>query len=219
MIIKYKYNIWKIWLIQGLSNDYLLWWIFVAYMLKNGLSLTEISVVISAWLAFATLWQIPWWLFADNYWYKTSIVCWSVLTLIWITVFAYSTDFIWFFIWYSVYWFGSAFIKWADQALIYEGLKQDKQDNIFKKIIWKIHFNLNMYAMIATISWWLLYSYISPETPFLVQIWLSSIALLLAIMIKSVPRPARFVAIITSPILTGPSQIVSNSLVYRWCLT
>ena len=185
---EYSSNIWKISMIQSLSYDYLLWWIYVIYMISKGLSLSEVSIVISAWFAFATLWQIPWWMFADNLGYKTSIVCWSVLTLIWISFFAFSTDFIWFFVWYSIYWFGSALITGADEALVYEWLKQDRQEKDFKKIIWKIHFIINIYAMVASIAWWFLYSYFLPITPFVVQIWLSIIGLLAAITIKPVPQ-------------------------------
>ena len=188
--MKYQSNIWKVWLIQSLSYDYLLWWIYVIYIINNGLSLSEVSVVISSWLVFATLWQVPWWILADNYWYKLSIVSWSVFTLIWISIFAFATSFLWFFVWFSLYWFGSALIKWADEALIYEGLKYDKKEGLFKKVIWKVHFNINMYAMVASISWWLLYSYFSPITPFIIQIWLCIIGLVLALMLKPVAQKA-----------------------------
>ena len=188
MINKYRNNVWKIWLIQAMGNDYLLWWITVIYMLNNWLSLWNISIVISAWLASATIWQIPWWLFADNFWYKVSIICWSIISLVWISIFAFSTAFIWFLTWYAIYGFGSALIKWADEALVYEGLKQDKQESLFKRVIWKVHFNVNIYAMIASIAWWLLYSYIAPVAPFIVQVWLSASALALGLTLKSVPQ-------------------------------
>ena len=180
----YKNNIWKTGIIMWVNQDYLLFWISVIYMIFKWLNLIDISVVISSWLIISSLWQIPGWIFADKFWYKTSIIIWLILTIFWISIFAFSSTFYMFALWYSINWFWAAIIWWADQALIYESLLEKKKEKEFKIVISKISFYMNFTALFLCALWWLFYSYFSPQTPFIIQIFINLLGLLLAILLK-----------------------------------
>ena len=150
-------NIWKTWIIMWVNQDYLLFWISVIYMIFMWLNLIEISTVISSWLIISSIWQIPWWVFADKFWYKTSIIIWLILTILWMSIFAFSNWFFMFALWYSINWFWAAMIWWADQALIYESLLEKNKEKDFKKIISKISFYMNFSALFLCALWWLFY--------------------------------------------------------------
>jgi len=180
----YKNNIWKTWIIMWVNQDYLLFWISVIYMIFMGLNLIEISTVISSWLIISSIWQIPWWVFADKFWYKTSIIIWLILTIFWMSIFAFSNWFFMFALWYSINWFWAAMIWWADQALVYESLLEKNKEKDFKKIISKISFYMNFSALFLCALWWLFYSYFSPQIPFIIQIFINIVWLFLAISLK-----------------------------------
>lgn len=180
----YKNNIWKLWGIMWSNQDHILFWVYVIYMISSWLTLTDISIIISSWLVVSSIWQIPWWIFADKFWYKTSILIGLILTVLWMSVFITVWWFIWFLVGYSINWFWSAMIGWADQALFYESMLKNKEEQHFKKVLWKVLFYIHMSALILCTLWWILYSYISPQTPFYIQIWINVIALFLAISLK-----------------------------------
>ncbi len=181
----YKNNIWKTGMIMWVNQDYLLFWITVIYMIYMGLNLIEVSTVISSWLIVSSIWQIPWWVFADKFWYKTSIIIWLFFTISWIAIFAFADSIFLFILWYSINGFWAAMIWGADQALLYESLLEKKKEKDFKKILSKISFYMNFVALFLCALWWLFYSYFSPQTPFLIQIFINIFWLFLAFSLKS----------------------------------
>ena len=185
--MSYKNNIWKTWFIMWANQDHIIFWVYIIYMLFIWLSITEVSVVVSAWLIISSIWQIPWGIFADKYWYKTSIVIGLFIMLVWMIIFAFANSFILFAIWYSLNWFWSAMVWWADQALLYESMLQEKQEKNFKKVIGKIYSYINFTAIILCSLWWILYAQISPQTPFIIQIWISTLSLIVGLFLKSTP--------------------------------
>ena len=183
----YNNNIWKTGFIMWTTQDYLIFWVYIIYMLYMWLSISEVSIVVSIRLIVSSVWQIPWWVFADKYWYKTSIVIGLIIIVIGIIIFTFANSFLLFAIWYSLWWFWYAMVSWADQALIYEGMLEEKKEKKFKEIIWKIYFYMNISALILCSLWWFLYSYISPQAPFIIQIWINTSWLIIALFLKSPP--------------------------------
>lgn len=181
----FKNNIWKTWFIIWTNQDHILFWVYVIYMLFMWLSITQVSMVLSSWLILSSIWQIPGWVFADKFWYKTSIIIGLIINIIWISIFAFANNFFLFIIWYSINWFWAAMIWWADQALVYESLLEEKKEIYFKDIIWKVYFYINFSALILCSLGWFLYSYISPQTPFIIQIIINILWLIIAISLKS----------------------------------
>ena len=90
--------------------------VFVIFMLFIGLSLTEVSIVISSYLIFSSIGQIPSGIFADRYGYKTSLVIGSLFFLAGTVLFAFAQNFYWFLGGYSLMGFGSAMKQGADHA-------------------------------------------------------------------------------------------------------
>lgn len=67
---KHTNNVWKTGIVMATTQNYLLFGVYVIYMLFIGLSITEVSIVISFWLILSSIGQIPAGIFADRYGYK-----------------------------------------------------------------------------------------------------------------------------------------------------
>ncbi len=80
--------------------------VFVIFMLFVGLSLSEVSIVISSYLIVSAIGQIPAGIFADRHGYKTSLIIGSLIYLCGTLFFAFAQDFYWFLIGYSLMGFG-----------------------------------------------------------------------------------------------------------------
>ena len=165
---KYKGNVGKM-LISMFGNDNSFGLgVWVVYMSWVGLNLAEGSLVISSWFIFSSIGQTPSGIFADRHGYKTALVLGSILCFIGILMFAMAQGFYSLIIGISLLGFGSAMKEGADQALIYEGMKQDNTESDFKKKIGMLLFSTNTFQVIAAIIGGLLYAF-SPRLPFYLE--------------------------------------------------
>ncbi len=184
----YSSNSWKIASAMVTNDSTFTIGVFVVFMLFVGLSLAEVSVVISAYLISSSIGQIPSGIFADRYGYKTSLIIGSLLFLCGTTLFAFAQNFYWFLAGYSLMGFGSAMKQGADHALLYESLRADGKQNLFKKTAGKLDLYTNIFWVITAISGGFLYS-ISERLPFYLEIILVSIGILIIVTTKE-PKKA-----------------------------
>ncbi len=156
--------------------------VWIIYMLWIGASLAQTSLIISIWLAFSSLGQTPAGIFADRYGYKTSLVFGGMILLTGATIFAFAQSFIWLLIGFSLAGFGTAMKEGADQALLYESLKQQKEESTFKKILGKLQLNTNIFIVVTSIIGGFLYA-IHPRIPLFAEVVVAAISLLACIIL------------------------------------
>ncbi len=173
------------------SQDYIMWGVSVIYMLFLGLSIAQVSIVISFWLIISSIGQIPAGIFADRYGYKHSMILGTFIILVGTIVFAFSNSFLLFLIGHSFMGAGYSLVQGADNAMIYESLKQIKKEDTFKKRFSRILVFENIFAVIASILGGVLYATITPQTPFLVQIVIAVIAFIFALSLTHIPVPKK----------------------------
>jgi MFS family permease len=183
----YKSNTWKIAASMIATDSTFSIGVFAIFMIFIGLSLSEISIIISAYLIFSSIGQIPSGIFADRYGYKTSLVIGSIFFLIGTIFFAIAQNFTHFAIGYSLMGFGSAMKQGADHALLFEGLKADGEESKFKKIAGKIDLFTSIFWVVTSVLGGLLYT-INERLPFYAEVVVVAICLVIIIFAKEPER-------------------------------
>ncbi len=173
------------------SQDYLTFGVYVIYMLFIGLSIANVSIVISFWLILSSIGQIPSGIFADRYGYKLSMIIGTLIILIGTSIFAFANAFILFLVGFSLMGFGHSMVQGADNAMIFESLKGLGKEDTFKAKLGKILLFENAYAVVASITGGLLYATVSPQTPFLIQIFVAIISFVFALSLYHIPIPQK----------------------------
>ncbi len=182
----FRPNIWKTGLVMSTSEDVLLFGVYVLFMLFKGLSIADVSFVISVWLIVSSLGQIPAGVFADRFGFKKSMVIGSFINLLGTAIFAFSGVMLSFAIGYALMGFGRSMISGADNAMVYESLKKHNQEKSFKKIMGKIVWWKNIYAVFASILGAVLYAKYSEISPFVAQVGMAGIAFFATLSLKNI---------------------------------
>ena len=161
--------------------------VWIIYMLWIGASLAQTSLIISLWLIFSSLGQTPSGIFADRYGYKTSLVLGGIILLTGAIIFAFAQNFLWLLIGFSLAGFGTAMKEGADQALLYESLKQQEEDSKFKKILGKLQLNTNIFIVVTSIIGGFLYA-IHPRIPLIAEIVVAALSLFACLLLVEPKR-------------------------------
>lgn len=130
---KYRTNLWKIkW-----SGFFAAFRIFVAiqyiYFQQNGLSFAEIGLIVGAFFVGTFIFEVPSGVFADYFGRKTSIAVSAVLFILSFLIFGLGRSFITFLIANFLQGVAEAFTSGSDEALIYDSLKEIKEEEKFSK--------------------------------------------------------------------------------------
>lgn len=155
-----------------------------------GLSITEVSLVISIYLIFSSVSQMPSGLFADRYGYKKALIIGSILSLAGTTFFALAQNIYWFLVGYSLMGFGSAMTQGADHALLYESLNASNKQTSFKKILGKMELNANIFWVITAVLGGYMYS-INERFPFYAEIIVLAISVIILFTLKEPPKESK----------------------------
>lgn len=180
-------NIWKLGITMLTNDNSFGLGVYVIYMLWVGLSLAEMSFVITAWLLFHSLGQIPAGIFADRYGYKLSMLLGSCIFFLGTLLFAFGHNFYWLLVGYSLNGFGSAMKQGADYALLYEHLKSEDRETLYKKLAGKLDFLTNIFWVISSIIGGLLYVY-HARAPFFAEAAVAALGILACALIVEPPR-------------------------------
>lgn len=181
----YRTNEWKLFL-SNLGNDSTFsLGVFVIFMLFFGLSLAQISIIISAQLIFIALGSLPGGICADRYGYKKTLFYGSIVFLFGTIIFAFGQNFYWFLLGSMLVGAGIAFKQGTQFALLYEGLQSDGSEASYKAIAGKIDLFTNLFWVVSSIMGGFLYV-LSPRFPFFGEI---VVALISATAIFFVKEP------------------------------
>lgn len=175
---KYQGNIWKLTLSMMTNNESFSIGVSVLYMLYLGLDLGQVSLVVSAWLIFSTIGNIPAGILADRFGNKLALVLGGIFFLVGAIFFAWARDFYWLFTGYALMGFGSALKQGADQALLYNSLQSDGDAGRFKAVFGRIELinNLLTGVVMSLIGAWL-YMF-NPRWPFIAEVVLAGLSLM-----------------------------------------
>jgi len=169
--------------------------VYVIFMLWIGLSLAETSIVLSAWLLFSSIGQIPSGIFADRYGYRTALVWGSVIFFIGAILFAVGQDFYWLLVGYSLMGFSSSMKQGADYALLYEQLQDQKQEKNYKKMAGKLDFYTNIFWVVTAVIGGIMYTY-NERTPFYAEAIVAAVGILTCLRLREPPRKIKKVPVI-----------------------
>lgn len=180
-------NTWKLGLAMLTNDNSFGLGVYVIYMLWVGLSFAQMSMVVSTWLLFHSIGQIPSGIFADRYGYKTALLVGSSIFLVGTLLFASGQNFYWLLAGYALNGFGSAMKQGADLALLYEHLKNEDKEAMYKKIAGKLDFMTNIFWVVTGIIGGLLYTY-NARAPFYAEAIVAIIGIFACLQLKEPPR-------------------------------
>jgi MFS family permease len=170
--------------------------VYVVYMLWIGLNLAQVSIIISAWLLFSSLGQIPSGIFADRYGYKTALVIGSIIFFIGMLLFAFGQNFYWLLAGFCLNGFGSSMKQGADYALLFEQLRDQNNEKAYKKTAGRLDFYTNIFWVVTAIIGGILYTY-NPRFPFFAEAIVAAIGIAACFWIKEPPRKIEKISVIS----------------------
>ena len=130
-------NIWKLFLIKGISWFYLSAGILIIFLQDNGLSMKEVFLLQSIFSILLVLLEIPSGYFADQFGRRLSLILGSTLGFLGWSFYSFSTGFAGFVVAEVFLAFALAFTSGADSAMLYDTLLTMGKENQFKKMTGK----------------------------------------------------------------------------------
>ena len=110
------------------------WLIQNVYILKHGISFTKLSVILVLWTISMMVLNIPSGVVADRFSRKWTIVAGKLAFLVGISIFALFPSFIGFTIGVLLFGVHEAFIAGAQEAILYDTLKDHRKEHLFGKV-------------------------------------------------------------------------------------
>ncbi len=143
---KLKSNVWKFYLFQALSALTFFVPVIVLFWQDNGLSLTQIMVLQSLYSLTIVLLEVPSGYFADVFGRRKSLLLASIFLTFGIFTYSLGYNFYQFLIAEILWGVGDSFVSGTDSALVYDTLRDLKQEKLYKKVMG----NAVFYYLIAT---------------------------------------------------------------------
>ncbi len=111
------------------------WLIQNIYFLESGINFTQLSIVLGFWSVGIILLELPSGAFADRYGRKLTIIISRISYLFGLLIFIIFHNF-WGFIAGMLFWsINESFMSGAEEALLYDFLKDNKKENLFNKVL------------------------------------------------------------------------------------
>ncbi len=145
-------------------------------------SVTLVALIFSIQAVTSIVFEIPTGVFADFFGRRKTLILQGFLTLVAITLLAFSRSFWMLALFSFIFAFKNALGSGTDQALLYDSLKQLRKENEYKKIQGRLSTLTFMGAIIGSIAGGFMAGY-SIRLPFLLAIPICLIGLLLDFMI------------------------------------
>lgn len=145
---KIEKNIWKIYLFRFFSNMYFITAVMMPFFIEWGkLDFTKIMTLEAIFLVSTLLFEIPTGVVADKYSRKLSLLLGSITGMVGVIVYTIYPSF-WLFALGEIIWgISQAFYSGADEALLYDSLKEMKREKESKKIIGRA-FNFALFGLL-----------------------------------------------------------------------
>jgi MFS family permease len=180
-------NVWKLGITMLTNDSSFGLGVSVIFILWVGLSLSQMSIIISAWLIFHSIGQIPSGIFADSYGYKKSLLFGNIISFVGILIFASGFNFYSLLVGYSLMGFGAAMQQGADLALLYEHLKSEGNEEAYKKMVGRLDFYTNIFWVITGVLGGLLYTY-HARAPFYAEAVVALVGIIACLQLVEPPR-------------------------------
>lgn len=143
---KLKKNIWKIYLLKLIGAFGLFTPVIVLFLQENGLSMTEVMILQSAYSVAVVLLEVPSGYFADHLGRRKTLLIGSSFMTLGIGVYSLGQGFWSFLVAELTFAFGGAFYSGADSAMLYDSLKEMGRETEYKKLWGKT----GSYALVST---------------------------------------------------------------------
>ena len=109
--------------------------IIVLFWQANGLSLTQIMILQALFAISIVVFEVPTGVVADRWGRKQSMIFGAFFLIVGALIYSFGHNFTQFFIAEFTWGIGACFFSGADQALVYDSLKQNKKEKDFKKVL------------------------------------------------------------------------------------
>jgi MFS family permease len=187
MNYNYSSNIWKFYLFKIVGAMELTISIFVLFLLANNLSMTQVMMLETIFIGLVLLLEVPSGAFADIFGRKLSVALAMLFASISFVIFGLGTTYWTFLIAQIFIAFGWALTSGADSALLYDSLKEIKEESKYAKIYGKGNFlQLFTYSGSALISG-LLSIYLGYRNLFFISAVIFFIAFIIGLTFKEPP--------------------------------
>lgn len=133
--------------------------IMVLFYLKRGLDASTVYWITLAWCLSVLIFEVPTGAFADRFGPKASFIAGSLLGMMSKIVLLFAHEPIMFFLFNILWGISVTFFSGAEEALIYESLKEDGQEHRMSEVMGKIQ-SASFYSMMVT---FLLGSYLARD--------------------------------------------------------
>ncbi|CAG9614440.1 hypothetical protein BACCIP111899_03670 [Bacillus rhizoplanae] len=125
--------------------------VMTLFYMERGLTAANIFVVLMCWSGAVLVWELPTGIFADRFGAKLSFLTGSIIKTFSISILLFA-DNLWLFCLYSLLnGFSVTFFSGADEALIYESLKETNEHHLMDKAMGKIQSASFISMLIAVI--------------------------------------------------------------------
>ncbi|MCL2116136.1 MAG: MFS transporter, partial [Methanobrevibacter sp.] len=151
--------------------------LFLILFIEKGLSVVEISLLLSFWSLVALLSEVPSGIIADRWNRKYMLFIATVLKAICFAIWFISNSFSMFALGFLFGGISVSFTSGTEEGLIYDNLKSEKRENDFSKIYGKGRFYSSIGIIIGVISGGVLANFISISTIFLMSVAILTINL------------------------------------------
>lgn len=129
--------------------------IYPVYLLlfeSKGLSVSQISLLLAIWSAPLVLFEMPTGVLADHWNRKYMLIIGSVCKVLCYTFWLFSNGFLLFALGFVLWGISESFCSGSEEALLYDSLKQHKQEDKFDEIYGKCNFYSNIGVSISGIT-------------------------------------------------------------------
>jgi len=158
--------------------------LYIILFREQGLSITEISLLLSFWSLVELLSEVPSGIIADRWNRKYMLFIAVILKAVCFTIWVFSNTF-WLFALGFLFWgISGAFSSGTEEGLIYDNLKSENRENDFGKIYGKGRFFSSIGIIIGVISGGLLAHFININTISIISIVVLTINLFFITMLK-----------------------------------
>lgn len=198
----------------------LVWPILTLFLIRNNLTTIEIGIIFSTATVLGLILEIPSGAIADKIGRKNSLVIANLGWALSMFIFYIYSSFWGFFIANSIYWMAGSLFSGTHEAIIYETLKELKQEKILKKVVGKALFISQISTGVLFIVVPIIANY-SMHLPFLIN---TIVFVVGAVLVATMREPKRTVDVSEKEIgskkdLFGIREFSSNHILLIVAIT
>lgn len=157
-------------------------WAFFFTIYLNFSFWQALFLITIVWII-STLFEVPFWTWADRFWRKKMYILWTLLLVINLIFWCFATNFWSFIIAWIIAWLWNAIVSWNLEAMIHDWLEDQKNEKEFKNIASNSYIFIFLWRALATSISWLLFIF-NPLLPIYLTLISTILILLFAFFLK-----------------------------------